>query len=243
MTRMKLNKVKQLSIKDKQYFIVGYYRLIAIPIIKLLLRTPVTPNMVSWFNIFFSVIILFLFATNNILLAIVLVFVRNILDCVDGGLARVKQQFSPWGGFLDFLGDKIMYSLIFLSIGFGKDLVLLSLLPTITYFFAYSPQLLQISPNHNIVSKRISGWEPIILLLTYTSSFWFGNVPYIVLFFLFTLNNIMITPYKYYDLTDMKRRYVNERQRVNGRIKNDGKEFIVKKKNSVELCMLPEDRI
>jgi phosphatidylglycerophosphate synthase len=46
---------------------------------------------------------------------------NRTLDCLDGALARSRNQASDMGGFLDLLGDFIIYSLIPMSCVAGQD--------------------------------------------------------------------------------------------------------------------------
>lgn len=46
---------------------------------------------------------------------------NRALDCLDGTLARHRKTASDLGGFLDLLGDFIVYSLLPISIAAGQD--------------------------------------------------------------------------------------------------------------------------
>jgi len=62
---------------------------------------------------FISGLISCLFAlTNHTALSITFWFLNRALDCLDGAVARHRNQPSDLGGFLDLLGDFIVYSLI-----------------------------------------------------------------------------------------------------------------------------------
>jgi len=61
----------------------------------------VSPNALSLLNLFISIICLFFIYTNNFLLAFVLFWIRAILDCSDGALARYADQTSKFGALLD----------------------------------------------------------------------------------------------------------------------------------------------
>ena len=45
--------------------------------------------------------------------------INRSLDCLDGAVARHRNQQSDLGGFLDLLGDFIVYALIPIAIAFG----------------------------------------------------------------------------------------------------------------------------
>ena len=54
-------------------------------------------------------------------LALFLWLGNRLLDCLDGSVARKRKKITQLGGFLDLLGDFIVYSLIPLSIALGQD--------------------------------------------------------------------------------------------------------------------------
>ncbi len=56
---------------------------------------------------------------TNISIALVLWALNRAFDCLDGALARHRGTASDLGGFLDLLGDFIVYSLIPVSIAAG----------------------------------------------------------------------------------------------------------------------------
>lgn len=91
---------------------------LAIPLIKLLLRTPATPNMVSVFSIFVSLSAGLCFAAGSylyVLCGAALSYLSAILDHIDGSLARVSLKESAFGCWLDTICDHIYY----LAIGAG----------------------------------------------------------------------------------------------------------------------------
>jgi len=54
-------------------------------------------------------------------LSLVFWFLNRALDCLDGALARHRNIASDLGGFLDLLGDFVVYSLLPLAIVHGSD--------------------------------------------------------------------------------------------------------------------------
>jgi phosphatidylserine synthase len=77
----------------------------------LLLRTPVTPNQVTFFATFVALgsaaMFILLPGWQGALAAALVFHLSFILDCVDGQLARLKKIASPIGHHLDFLMDEI----------------------------------------------------------------------------------------------------------------------------------------
>ncbi len=53
--------------------------------------------------------------------SVALWLINRALDCLDGALARHRKTASDLGGFLDLLGDFIVYSLLPISIAAGQD--------------------------------------------------------------------------------------------------------------------------
>ena len=52
-------------------------------------------------------------------LGAVLFWLHSVLDGCDGELARLKFAESRWGGLLDFWGDNVVHSAVFVSIALG----------------------------------------------------------------------------------------------------------------------------
>lgn len=46
---------------------------------------------------------------------------NRLLDSLDGSLARARKKPTELGGFLDLLGDFIIYSLVPIAVGYGED--------------------------------------------------------------------------------------------------------------------------
>ena len=89
-------------------------------IAKSIRNTPLTPNIISITNIlFFAVVFVILIFQGSYLSMILLaisVQIYHILDIVDGYLARLKNMKSHYGAWIDAVGDKFIFQLIFISI-------------------------------------------------------------------------------------------------------------------------------
>lgn len=97
-----------------------YYRY---PIAKLLVRglvkTPVTPNQITFAQPFLAALAGYLLTYNEwkYLLGAAIAFeVRSILDCADGTLARAKKMSSPSGHAIDAMADWIGVVLLYSGI-------------------------------------------------------------------------------------------------------------------------------
>lgn len=90
-----------------------YYRYpVANFILPLFMRTPLTPNGVTYIHMLLGATLGVFVAQGTrtgFIAAIVLSEVRLILDCVDGVLARAKKMSSTYGRALDELADGVAY--------------------------------------------------------------------------------------------------------------------------------------
>ncbi len=86
-----------------------FYRYkVAQALLPLAMKTPVTPNQITFAHTAVGVTAAAFVAqgTNTgLIVAFVLSEVRMILDCLDGVVARAKKMSSPYGRTLDELGD------------------------------------------------------------------------------------------------------------------------------------------
>ena len=107
---------------DKMTFRSKLLRVLSLPITKVLLYFPVTPNQVSLFNILLNFLRLWLFATGNavnILIGALLLIFSEVLDRVDGGIARCKNIKSMRGSFFDDSFHDFLFLTTFIGIGIG----------------------------------------------------------------------------------------------------------------------------
>lgn len=100
-----------------------FYRPIGFRIARMLRGTGITPNMVTVISIFVGAGTGFMFYHNNLtytILGILLLVFANILDCVDGQLARLTGIKSAIGRILDGFAGDIWFACIY--IGFALRL-------------------------------------------------------------------------------------------------------------------------
>lgn len=86
------------------------------PIARLLTRTRLTPNQVSWGAFGIAVLSFVSFILGQNIIGGILVQLSSIVDGVDGSLARLKGMSSAFGGFLDSLLDRYADILIVLGL-------------------------------------------------------------------------------------------------------------------------------
>jgi len=112
---------------------------ISAPITYLLVRTPVTANQITVFQEILGVIGAFLLIFKNVkinILGILLLQVGFIFDCVDGEVARYKNQSSVRGVYLDLIGHQFVIPMFLFFIGVGVYQRLGHLDAIIASFFA-----------------------------------------------------------------------------------------------------------
>ncbi|MFC1950192.1 CDP-alcohol phosphatidyltransferase family protein [Chloroflexota bacterium] len=91
-------------------------RRISDPIAKILARTRITPNQISWTTFGLAVLSFLSFIYNWNIAAGLLAQISSIIDGVDGSLARLKDMSSVFGGFLDSILDRYADILIILGL-------------------------------------------------------------------------------------------------------------------------------
>ena len=86
------------------------------PMARLLARTRITPNQITWaaFGIALASFISFIFGWN--IIGGLLAQLSSIVDGVDGSLARLKGMATTFGGFLDSVLDRYADVLILLGL-------------------------------------------------------------------------------------------------------------------------------
>jgi phosphatidylglycerophosphate synthase len=103
---------------------VNYYinNPIARQLVKSLVKTPITPDQVTYTSILFGLASAFAFSqgtTLSIIVAGLFLEVTLVLDCADGQLARAKKCASDWGRFLDGIAGYISYLSVVIGMMIG----------------------------------------------------------------------------------------------------------------------------
>ncbi|MDR1813288.1 MAG: CDP-alcohol phosphatidyltransferase family protein [Tannerella sp.] len=104
------------SLETENYWDRNYFRPLGFRIAKALRNTGITPNAVTIISIFIGAAAGPLFYPENLALnalGVALLFIANILDCVDGQLARLTGIKSEIGRILDGLAGDIWFALIY----------------------------------------------------------------------------------------------------------------------------------
>ena len=101
---------------------VKQFRGMAIPIAKVLVKTPITPNQITFFCVLLALVRIPLFISGNpylIFVGALTMLLDKILDNTDGIVARYKKKFSLRGIFLDKFHHDIHYIGLFVGLGIG----------------------------------------------------------------------------------------------------------------------------
>lgn len=93
---------------------IAYY--LTMPAVRLLVKTSLTPNMLTWLGFFLSVAAAVLIAFGHQLIAGLVVLLGGYLDIIDGALARFTAQTTRFGGVLDSTLDRMSEAVILLGI-------------------------------------------------------------------------------------------------------------------------------
>ncbi|MFC1931060.1 CDP-alcohol phosphatidyltransferase family protein [Chloroflexota bacterium] len=86
------------------------------PIVRLLAKTPLTPNAVTWFGFLLFLGAAVLIVTGHLFAAGLLVLFAGLFDMLDGALARFTNQTTRFGGILDSTVDRLTEAVLLLGI-------------------------------------------------------------------------------------------------------------------------------
>jgi len=97
------------------------YRPLGFPLVLLGKKLKLTPNFFTALSLISMLFSAYFYSQSMIYWAAVLLFVKQILDCVDGSLARLTNQFTKFGGLFDFLGDVIGFIVVILCMAYAES--------------------------------------------------------------------------------------------------------------------------
>jgi len=111
----------------------------------------ITPNIITISSLVIGIIAAYCFCSQAYILGAILVQLSFVVDCMDGQLARYRQQFSKLGAWLDRISDRV------------KDFL---------YFFALALGFYQTHPNHfkTLWQELYPGWYiwPLAMIASFT---------------------------------------------------------------------------
>jgi CDP-diacylglycerol--glycerol-3-phosphate 3-phosphatidyltransferase len=89
---------------------------IAQPVVRLIAKTPVTPNVITWTGFVITGGAAALIITEHLLAAGILVLVAGMFDMLDGALARLKNKTTKFGAILDSTLDRLCEAMLLVSL-------------------------------------------------------------------------------------------------------------------------------
>jgi CDP-diacylglycerol--glycerol-3-phosphate 3-phosphatidyltransferase len=89
---------------------------VTLPIVRLLARTPLTPNAVTWLGFIITLGAAALILTGHFLAAGIVVIVAGAFDMLDGALARLTGRATKFGAILDSTLDRLSEAALLLAL-------------------------------------------------------------------------------------------------------------------------------
>ncbi len=83
-------------------------------------RTEITPNALTRFSLILGMVSAACFAANRLVLGAVVFYVSFMIDCVDGKIARLKGTGTPFGLWLDYVGDRFRVVCCAFGLAYGQ---------------------------------------------------------------------------------------------------------------------------
>ena len=95
---------------------VAYY--LTQPVVRLLVKTPITPNAITWFSFLLILGAAALITTGHVFAAGFVVLIAGFFDILDGALARSTNRTTRFGAVLDSTLDRLGEATLLLGILF-----------------------------------------------------------------------------------------------------------------------------
>ncbi|MBP7791896.1 MAG: CDP-alcohol phosphatidyltransferase family protein [Candidatus Goldbacteria bacterium] len=105
-----------MTYKDVRSKLKGFFEIILNPIIVLLNKTGITPNMITIIGLFINILGAYFIIKGNLFWAGIIILFAGIFDMLDGILARKMNKKTKFGGFLDSVTDRVSEGAIYFSI-------------------------------------------------------------------------------------------------------------------------------
>ena len=86
------------------------------PVVRLLAKTPVAPNAITWFGFLVTVGAAALIITEHLFAAGFVVLIAGVFDILDGALARSTNRTTQFGAMLDSTLDRLAEAVLLLGI-------------------------------------------------------------------------------------------------------------------------------
>jgi CDP-diacylglycerol--glycerol-3-phosphate 3-phosphatidyltransferase len=92
------------------------YRRFSVPLARLLVHTPLTPNMVTIIATLLGFYAAYLIGVQSIGAGVFVLLVSQILDCADGDLARISSRVTKKGAYLDRVLDRFVDAALIIAL-------------------------------------------------------------------------------------------------------------------------------
>ena len=89
---------------------------ITTPLIRLLARTPITPNSLTWLGFCITAAAAILVVTEHLVAAGVTLLVASLFDMLDGALASATDKASRFGAILDSSLDRVSEAILLIAL-------------------------------------------------------------------------------------------------------------------------------
>jgi len=86
------------------------------PVVRLLAKTPITPNTLTWFGFLLTVGAAALIVTEHLFAAGLVVLAAGFFDMLDGALARLTNRVTRFGAILDSTLDRFAEAVLLLGL-------------------------------------------------------------------------------------------------------------------------------
>ena len=86
------------------------------PIVSIVAKTPLTPNIITWIGFVITIVAGVLIATEHFLTAGIIVLVAGLFDMLDGALARATGKTTQFGAILDSTLDRLSEAILLVTL-------------------------------------------------------------------------------------------------------------------------------
>ncbi len=92
------------------------YRRLSIPVARVLVHTPLTPNMVTVIATLLGFYAAYLIGAGSAVAGVGVLLLSQILDCADGDLARISGRVTKKGAYLDRVLDRFVDAALIIAL-------------------------------------------------------------------------------------------------------------------------------
>ncbi len=92
------------------------YRPLSYPFVLISAKLKLSPNFITLISLLCAFTSAIFFGTGHVYLGALFYFLRHYLDCVDGALARMTNNFSKFGAMFDAIGDGVGVLVVIIAI-------------------------------------------------------------------------------------------------------------------------------